>query len=340
MASTVEVSRGDLIESRHLVSVAVMRADGSVFGVSGNPDLVAFWRSCAKPFQAMPLLLEGAAAAYGITDEELALACASHNGEPAHVDLARRMLARSGADESELVCGPHASINEDIARDMAARGEKLTRVHNNCSGKHAGMIATARYRRWGADGYARADHPLQQACLAEVARWSGLEAASIPHGTDGCGVPSFALPLRAMALAYARLGAALAGDKVPGQRAASINVAARLAGAMRANPFLIAGTGRLDTDLVAATQGRVVAKVGAEGVYCAAVPELRLGLALKVEDGATRALNPALLGLLDVVAPGVVSGLEQHRRPAVKNTLGAEVGYVEARMELQRDASR
>ena len=339
MPSLVEVTRGDLVESRHVVSAAVLRADGTVLGISGNPDLVAFWRSCAKPFQAMPLLLEGAAAAYGITDEELALACASHNGEPAHVELARRMLARSGADEADLVCGPHPSINEDIARDMASRGEKLTKVHNNCSGKHAGMIATARYRRWGSDGYARADHPLQQACLAEVARWSGLEAAAIPHGTDGCGVPSFALPLRAMALAYARLGAASAGDKVAGQRAASINVAARLADAMQANPFLVAGTGRLDTDLATASQGRVIAKVGAEGVYCAAIPELRLGLALKVEDGATRCLGPALLALLDVVAPGVVSGLEPHRRPPVKNTLGATVGFVEARMELQRDAS-
>ena len=340
MPSTVEVTRGDLIESRHVVSVAVVRADGTVHGVSGNPDLVAFWRSCAKPFQAMPLLLEGAAAAYGITDAELALACASHNGEPAHVELARTMLARSGADESALVCGPHPSINEDIARDMLARGEQLTGAHSNCSGKHAGMIATARYRRWGSDGYANPQHPLQQACLAEVARWAGLQAAAVPHATDGCGVPSFALPLRAMALAYARLGAALAGDKVEGQRTASINVAARLLGAMRTNPFLIAGTGRLDTELVAASGGRVVAKVGAEGVYCATIPELRLGLALKVEDGATRSLGPALLGLLDLVAPGFVTGLEEHRHPQVRNTLGATVGRLEARMELQRDASR
>jgi len=339
MPSTVEVTRGDLVESRHTVSIAVMRADGTTFGSSGDPGLVSFWRSCAKPFQAMPLMLEAAAAAWGITDQELALACASHNGEPAHVELALKMLARSGASEADLVCGPHASINDDIARDMTARGATLTRAHNNCSGKHAAMIATARYRRWGSDGYARMDHPLQQACLAEVSRWAGLAESDIPHGTDGCGVPSFALPLRAMALAYARLGAAAAGDKVEGQRAASVNVAARLFAAMRGNPFLIAGTGRLDTELVPAGSNRVVAKVGAEGVYCAAIPELRLGIALKVEDGATRCLGPALLTVLDVVAPGVVSGLEEHRYPPIRNTLGEQVGRVQARVELVRDAS-
>ena len=339
MPSTIDIYRGDLIESRHHVSIAVVRADGTVLGTSGDPDLVAFWRSCAKPFQAMPLLLDGAAAAYGITDEELALACASHNGESRHVALARQMLSRSGSTEDDLVCGPHSSLNEDLAKDMAARGEKPTKAHNNCSGKHAGMIALSKYRKWGAEGYHRPEHPMQQAALAEVARWSGLDHADVPHATDGCGVPSFALPLRNMALAYARLGAAYAGEKVTGIRTANVNVAARLLGAMRSYPFLVAGTARLDTDLMEDCGGRVVAKVGAEGVYCAAIPEQSVGVALKVEDGATRALNPALLGVLDAVAAGVVTGLEMYRHPLIKNTLGVAVGRYDTRIELDRAAS-
>jgi L-asparaginase II len=339
MPSTIDVFRGDLIESRHQVSIAVMRADGTVFGSSGDPDLVAFCRSCAKPFQAIGMVEGGAADAYGFGADALALACASHNAEERHVTLARSMLAASGADESDLVCGPHSSLNDDVAKAMAARGETPTRAHNNCSGKHAGMIAFARHHGWGSEGYAQPAHAVQRRCLAEVARWAGLPEASVPHATDGCGVPSFALPLRSMALAWARLGAAADGDALPGIAPETRRAAARLVTAMRAHPFLVAGTARLDTELLAACQGRIVPKVGAEGVYCAALPDLRLGLALKVEDGATRCLGPALLGLLDILAPGVLPALESHRRPPILNTLGKAVGRIEPRIDLIRTAS-
>jgi len=340
MASVIEVFRGDLIESRHHVSIAVMRADGTLAGSSGDPDTVAFWRSCAKPFQAMPMIVEGAAAAYGFGTDALALACASHNGEERHVALARAMLAASGSAESDLVCGPHASLNEDVAKAMAARGEKPTKAHNNCSGKHAGMIALARHRSFSVEGYAAPDHPVQRLVLTEVARWTGLTEGAVPHATDGCGVPSFALPLRAMALAWARLGAAFAGDRMAGYPRETQQAAAKLLGSMRSEPFLIAGTARLDTELMAAAGGRIIAKVGAEGVYCAAIPEQRLGLALKVEDGATRCLNPALLGLLDVLLPGAANGLHDQRHPRIRNTLGKDVGRIESRIVLDRGASR
>ncbi len=340
MPSVIEVFRGDLIESRHHVSIAVVRADGKLVGSSGDPDIVAFWRSCAKPFQAMPMIVEGAAEAWRFGPDALALACASHNGEERHVVLARAMLAASGSSESDLVCGPHSSLNEDVAKAMAARGEKPTKAHNNCSGKHAGMIALARHRGFPVAGYANADHPVQRLVLTEVARWTGLSEAAVPHATDGCGVPSFALPLRAMALAWSRLGAALAGDRIANYPRESQQAAARLIESMRAEPFLIAGTGRLDTELASAASGRVIAKVGAEGVYCATIPEQRLGLALKVEDGATRCLNPALLGLLEVLLPGTVKDLAEQRRPGIRNTLGNEVGHIEARIVLDRAASR
>ena len=340
MPSVIEIHRGQLIESRHRVSAAVVREDGTTLATSGDPDLVAFWRSCAKPFQAVPMIASGAERAFAISDEQLALACASHNGEARHVTLALRMLEQAGATEADLICGPHSSISDEVARAMAARGALPTKAYNNCSGKHAGMIALARHQQWGSAGYERPDHRVQQGCLEEVARWTGVPESKVRHATDGCGVPSCAVPLRAMALAWARLGAAGEGRPVEGVNATSAAAAGRLFTAMRAHPFFVAGTGRLDTDLIDGSGGRIVAKVGAEGVYCAAIPELGIGLALKVEDGAVRCLNPALLGLLDLVAPGITPPLAQHRGQPIMNTLGAQVGHMEARMELDRAASK
>jgi L-asparaginase II len=338
MSFTVDVYRGDLVESRHRVACCVVRADGRLVASSGDPGLVTYWRSAAKPFQALPLVADGGADELGLSDDEIVLTCASHNGEPAHVELARRLLARTGAGEDDLVCGPHPSLSDVVAKDMARRGEKPTRIHSNCSGKHGGMITLGRWMGWGSGGYEQPDHPVQRRCLAEVAAWSGLHVNGVAHGTDGCGVPSFALPLRSMALAYARLGAAGVGDPVEGVEERSRAAAQRIVAALLARPFLLAGTARLDTQLLEATGGRVFAKVGAEGVYSATVPELGLGLALKVEDGAPRALNAALLALLDAVAPGLVPDLDARHHPSVRNTRGDLVGEVVVRVELERSA--
>jgi L-asparaginase II len=339
MASCVQVTRGDLVESRHRLTIAVADATGRLVAWSGDPQTVTYWRSAAKFFQAVPLVADGAADAFGLGAEELALACASHNGEERHAALARGMLARAGAGEDDLVCGPHSSLAESVAKAMAARGERPTKAHNNCSGKHAGMIAAGRHAGWGSEGYHVPSHPVQRRCLDEVARWTGIPVDGIPHGTDGCGVPSFAVPVASMAAAYARLGAAVAGDDVPTVPAASVAAVRRLVAAVRAHPYLLAGTGRLDTELLEATRGRIIAKVGAEGVYSATIPDMRIGLALKVEDGSTRAAVPALLALLDQVAPGVVPELREQRIPGVRNTLGQMVGALEPRIELHRGAS-
>jgi len=338
MGSFVEVTRGDLVESRHQVSIAVVEAAGRTVAWSGDPGLVAFWRSCAKPFQAVPVLEGGAAAAYGVGDDEIALACASHNGEPRHAELARQLLAKAGAAVDDLVCGPHSSLSDAVAKAMAERGERPTRAHNNCSGKHAAMIAVGRHGGAGSAGYHRPEHRVQRRCLREVAAWTGIAEAGIPHGTDGCGVPSFALPLAAMALAYARLAAVAAGDPVPAVPSASADAMRRIVAAICAHPFLLAGTGRLDTVLLERSKGRVIAKIGAEGVYCAAIPDLRIGLALKVEDGAPRALQPALLALLDGLAPALVPDLDAFRHTPVMNTLGEVVGQVTVRVDLDRRA--
>lgn len=344
MPSFVEVVRGHVVESLHRLSVAVARPDGTLVAYSGEPDLATFWRSSAKFFQAIPLIAEGAADALGVDDEELALACASHNGEPRHVEVARRLLARSGSSEADLVCGPHPSLTESVARAMAGRGEAPTRLHSNCSGKHAAMLALARHRGWDRAAYAQPGGAVQSRCFDEVRAWTSLAPElEISHATDGCGVPSFALSLRHMATAYARLAAApsqvATGALMKGVPPDSARAAARLLAAVQRYPFLIAGTERLDTRVIEATGGQVIAKIGAEGVYCAAIPALGLGVALKVEDGAMRALAPALLGVLDALLPAPVPNLDTYRRPVLANTRGVEVGHVIARVDLTRGAA-
>ena len=332
MIPTVDVLRGAIVESRHRVSVAVVAADGTLVARAGDPDLVTFWRSAAKFFQAVPLLTDGAADAFGIPDAELGVACASHNGEPRHLELAAALLARASCGIEDLACGPHASLAEPVARAMAERGEKPTRLHNNCSGKHAGMLAQSRHRGWPTAGYAEARHPVQARCLEEVARWTDVPASAIGLGVDGCGVSCFALPLRAMALGYARLGARRLGGVGAAAREAAAD---RLVRAVTAEPFLIAGTARLCTEILTASGGRVVAKVGAEGVYCAALPELGLGVAVKVEDGDFRSSGPALLAVLEQLAPGGVPVAEEWREPATKNTRGMAVGRMVAHVPLR-----
>jgi L-asparaginase II len=340
MISSVDAVRGGIVESRHRVVAAVVDADGKLVAWTGGPELVTYWRSCAKLVQVLPLLDDGAAGALGITDEEVALACASHNGEPRHVAVARGMLEKAGCTEQDLACGPHPSLSPAVARAMAERGEKPGKIHSNCSGKHAAMLALAHYRGWPKDGYRLPAHPVQRRLLREVARWTDVPEEKIGQGTDGCGVVSYAMPLRNMALAYARLGV---GGRVSGVEDALPHTltptpytpSARVMRAIRAEPFLVAGTGRLCTEIIASSSGRVIAKVGADGVYCATIPEARLGLAMKVEDGDMDSARPALLGLLEILAPGAVHVGDAFRSPAIRNTLGEDVGHLVASISLE-----
>ena len=356
MTSIVEVLRGGIVESRHRVSVAVVDADGRLAAWSGDPDLLTYWRSCAKLVQVLPLLTDGGAAALGITDAEIAVACASHNGEPRHVEVVEGLLRKAGCTEDDLECGPHSSLAPAVARAMAERGERPRRIHSNCSGKHAGMLALARFHGWPTAEYRRAGHPVQRRLLAEAARWTDVPEEKLGQGVDGCGVVSFALPLRNMALAYARLGSlvepGVGGLRVAGgggasatthnpQPATSLSAAAdRVVRSIFADPFLVAGTGRLCTEVIAGSGGRVLAKIGADGVYCVAIPEQRLGVALKVEDGDVDSARPALLGTLEALAPGVVHVAEAFRSPVIKNTLGESVGHIAATITLERGGRR
>src|SRR2546426_604439 len=202
----VEQLRGSVVESSHTVHVAVVDREGRLVARAGDPDLVTFWRSAAKPFQAMPLVADGVVERFKISTAELALCCASHSSEPDQVALVRELLAKIGCSERDLLCGAHPPLSERVAQDYATRGVRLTAVYSNCSGKHAGMLALARHHGWPTEFYTRLEHPVQQRLLSEVAEWSGVERSRIGTATDGCGVVCYALPLRNMAGAYARLG--------------------------------------------------------------------------------------------------------------------------------------
>lgn len=327
--SAVEVVRGGVVESRHRVHVAVVDADGRLRASGGDPETVTFWRSAAKPFQALPLVDDGAFERFGLTLAELALCCASHAGSPLHTGMAERILEKAGVTAGALACGPHLPFDEDACRALQEAGLEPRRLHNNCSGKHAGMMVLARARGWDPAGYERADHPVQQRILAEVARWTGVPVEGIALGNDGCGVPCFALPLRAMALAYARLAAAArAGERGP----------STIVEAMTTHPEMVAGRGRLCTQLMRQASGRLFAKTGAEGVYCVGVPGAELGIAVKVEDGASRAVAPAILavlGELHLLGEDDLDALHDFAWPALLNTRGEAAGEIRPALRLR-----
>jgi L-asparaginase II len=326
--SVVEVWRGPIVESRHKVNIAVVDGEGRLRAFAGDPEMVTFARSAIKPMQALPLVEDEVADRYEFTEAELALACASHNGEQRHVELARSMLRKIGADESALACGAHAPLGKRAATALAETGGKFSRIHNNCSGKHAGMLALARFYSWPLVGYQLAEHPVQQRMLTEMARWTDMAAEDIPLGVDGCAVVTFGLPLARMARAFAGFAsAARRGDKGP----------ARVVEAMTKNPECVAGVDRLCTDLMRAVRGRIFVKVGAEGVYCAGVPGAELGIALKIDDGATRAAEPALIATLKeltLLTDEELAMLEHYAEPETLNTRGEVVGQIRARVEL------
>ena len=319
----VVAMRGPVVESRHRVHAALVDANDVLIGGARDTALVTCARSCAKPFQVMPLLESGGFDRLGWDADQLTLACASHGGEPEHVAVAESMLRDIGLEEGDLACGPHDPLSPRgarVVRDL--EGGRPSRLHNNCSGKHAAMLARAHTSGWALQGYEREDHPVQRSVLEMLARWSGTPASRIPRGVDGCGVVVFGLQLEAMARAYARLAAAAKrGEEIP----------TRIVAAARARPFLFSGTDRFDSLILEVTGGRVLTKVGAEGLHCAALFEEGIGLAVKVEDGAQRAQYAAVLRLLQhlgALPATLPPRLMEFARKPVRNTRNEVVGEV------------
>ncbi|MEJ1968674.1 MAG: asparaginase [Rhizomicrobium sp.] len=316
----VEITRGARVESVHRGAVAIADAGGGIVFSLGDIDAPTFPRSSLKMVQALPLLESGAADAFGLGDEEIALACASHTGEAMHVERVAAWLNRIGCTESDLACGAHPSLAEVVKDAMLARGEVPTPIHNNCSGKHAGFLTVCRHWNIATQGYERHSHPLQVAIAKVLGELAGIDG-EIPHGVDGCVAPAFAVSTRAMAQVLAKY-ADPSGQ--PPQRAAAMR---RIVAAMIAHPDLVAGTGRSDTILMRAANRRAVTKVGAEAFYAAVVPEAGLGMALKIDDGAGRAADTAIAAILDKL--GVLAqdkAAQDIIRAPILNTRGATVG--------------
>jgi L-asparaginase II len=321
----VHVTRGGMVESRHRGSFAVADATGGLAAALGETAEPVFPRSAIKAFQALAMV-EMAADRFGFTEPEIALACASHSGEPEHVRLARGMLAKLGLSESDLECGAHWPYDGDAQRALAAAGERPGPIHNNCSGKHVGMLALALALGADTKGYTNVSHPVQRTIAAALHELCGIDPDGQPCGIDGCSVPTWALPLAALAHGFARFasGAGLAPER---QRAAR-----RIMAAVRTHPFMVAGSERFCTQLMQAVP-RAFVKSGAEGVFCGCVPHAGFGLALKCDDGAGRAaevIMAALLAHLPVWTPGEDARLGQFAAAPMINRAGLEVGDIHA----------
>ncbi|GMR13910.1 MAG: asparaginase [Gemmatimonadota bacterium] len=328
MTARVVCTRNGFLESKHTVHVAVVDADGHTIASAGEPDLPIYYRSAVKPIQALPLVEDGVVEALGLTDAELALCCASHNAEPEHLTGVLAILEKAGLTQAALECGPTEPMSEAVAAQLMRAGESPAPIHNDCSGKHAGMLALAVHHGWPTVGYVAYEHPVQRRMHAEMARWSGMAEAEIGTGVDGCGVVCFRAPLTRLASSFARFAAAAARGEPAG----------RVVRAMTAHAFMVAGTDRLCTSAMEVGRGRIFTKMGAEGVYAAGDVEQGVGVAIKVEDGARRASRVALVGVLEaleLLSVDELDALSGFAKPLLRNTLGAVVGGLRAEIELE-----
>ena len=321
----VEALRGTLVESRHRGAVAVVDADGAAVLAIGDVVTPVFPRSAVKALQALPLIESGAADHYGLSDEELALACGSHNGEPAHVASAERMLAKAGLDASALSCGTHWPISQAAAYALARVGAPSA-LHNNCSGKHAGFLCVARAMGIDHTGYWRPEHPVQVRVRILL---EDCTAAVLPPdrcAIDGCSVPTWAVPLENLARAFAKFGT---GHALGAERAAA---AVRLRNACARKPWYVAGTGRFCTEIMQLLGKKIFVKTGAEGVCCASLPQQGFGVAIKCDDGADRAaevIMAALTARFLALEVAEQAALARFLHPVLRNRNGIEVGALQ-----------
>jgi L-asparaginase II len=340
----VHVMRGNAIESTHRGALAVLDADAGVVASLGDIDRAIFPRSAVKVLQALPLVASGAADRLGLSEDELAVACASHNGEEIHAKTAASMLAKAGLDASALECGAHWPYLDTATRTMSARGLEPTALNNNCSGKHAGFLCLACALHGGTDlrsyvrGYVQVEHPVMREVTAALQATTGYDLTHAARGTDGCSIPTYAMPLRHLARAFARVGTGI------GLSPSHAVAARRLREAVAKSPFMVAGTGRFDTRVMERLGEKVFCKVGAEGVFCAALPERGLGVAIKIDDGnnsrACEVVMAAVIEALVSLTDAQASFMRTLSDTRIKNWNGIEVGRLQATPELRAIGTR
>ena len=327
----IEVTRGGVVESNHRVCAAVRTAQGAGDLTFGNPRASSFWRSAFKPFQALAVVEDGADRAFGLDSKDLAVVCASHGGTEEHIAHVERMLAAIGERPAALYCGPHTPYDAHAADVLSRSGRQPGSLHNNCSGKHASMLALATHHSWDTDGYWRYDHPVQARVRQLMPDWIEADPETLNWATDGCGVPTPFVGLATMATAYARLATRAAETGSP---------SAVVVDAMTRHPELTSSAGREPLSIMLATAGRLLAKEGAEGVLCVAATDEKWGLALKVEDGARRAVGPAAVEILSragLLRPGERDALRDLAEVPIRSTLNERVGGVRPRAGTQTD---
>lgn len=324
----VHVTRGALVESVHSGAVAICDGGGAVRLAVGDVNRPVYPRSAIKALQAIPLVESGAAADYDFDDRELAVICASHGGEPDHVATVRGILDKIGLGEEALACGAHWPLGQAEAYALSARGGRPTAIHNNCSGKHAGMLALAVHSGLDVAGYEQKAHPVQQRIASTMAALTGAALRDDHCAIDGCSVPTWGLPLAALGRAMARFAT---GDELGDARSEACR---RLRRACMSAPWYVAGTGRFCTDVMRALDGQAFLKEGAEGVYCAALPAHGIGIALKVSDGAKRAAECMMRQILLHLLPDQADTVRKVTNTNLANWRGRQVGHVEASAEF------
>ena len=321
-APLAAVTRGELVESLHRGRLVVCDPDGNVLEAVGDPEAYIYARSSAKPFQALPLVHSGAADAFGLTDRELGVVCASHNAEEPHLAAVISILEKAGLTEDDLQSGAHLPLYELEAHKLICSGEEPRAIHGNCSGKHAGMLAVCVHEGYETATYRDPGHPLQRRILGFIAEVCGLRENEVLLAGDNCGVPAFALPLRSFATGLARIAT---GKTLPDELALA---ALRIGNAMREHPFMVAGTGRFDTEVMESTD--LLVKGGAEAVLAVGSRE-GWGMALKISDGAVRAVRPAALAALRGMGVEVPEDVSE-----VRGLHGEEVGEIRPLIETFR----
>ncbi|WP_102273691.1 asparaginase [Cytobacillus massiliigabonensis] len=335
MSSTnlVDVYRGRRIESSHCGHIAVVNSTGELLYSAGDPYRVTYARSSVKPIQAIPVVETGAADYYELSAPDLSLCCASHSGEAQHTDRVQSILKRAGMNDEALQCGTHIPHAQDTYKSLLAQGKDLTPLYNNCSGKHSGMLITAKFMDETVEDYYLPDHPVQQRILQTISEVTDYPLEKIEIGTDGCGVPVHALPLERLAYGFARM----ADSKTLGEkRASAVN---RITEAMMDYPEMVGGTGRFCTDFMKESNGRLFGKAGAEGVYLIGDKETGIGIAIKMEDGNGRAVYPAALETLrqaGLMGEDQINRLMHHYRPVLKNARQESIGELVPAFTLRK----
>lgn len=322
----VKTLRGEVVENRHRGRVVVCDPRGRVLLSLGDTESLVYPRSSIKALQAIPLVESGAADHYSLTDAELALACSSHNGETLHTRAVSDWLAKIDLDVNALECGPHAPLHAKTANTLIGNGIAFDRTHNNCSGKHTGMLSAARFFDEPTRGYSDREHPSQQRWINAVGEMADVDMRRLPWSYDGCGIPVVAMPLVSIARAFARFAVP---DDLPQNRASSVD---RIAKAIAENPYMVAGSGRLCTELMQLVGARVMVKTGADGVYAAALPTQGLGIAIKIDDGLREAAEVALIATLqhlNALNAEQLDALGERARMPIINTRGVVTGYRE-----------